>query len=167
MYAVPHTDVIQLLQPPAPNCLTPRDMIILCLEQLPLFSVVHFPNEECTSSSSNTTIGTCFTSSECTSKSGIPSGGCAAGFGVCCVISTSTCSSEVSSNITYIRNPGYPSSITPTTTGTCSFTINKVSDDVCQLRKVLKIIQEESSLNLEFSIIFFPSFVLNYFLTFP
>merc|ERR1739838_445363 len=35
---------------------------------------------------------------------------------------------------TYIRNPNYPSSYTPTSAGTCSYTINKVSDDVCQLR---------------------------------
>ena len=28
----------------------------------------------------------------------------------------------------------YPSSYTPTTTGTCTFTINKVSADICQLR---------------------------------
>ena len=31
----------------------------------------------------------------------------------------------------YLR---YPSSYTPTTTGTCTFTINKVSADICQLR---------------------------------
>ena len=28
----------------------------------------------------------------------------------------------------------YPSSYTPSTTGTCTFTINKVSSDICQLR---------------------------------
>ena len=50
------------------------------------------------------------------------------------VIYTSTCSSTISTNTTYIRNPNYPSSYTPSTTGTCTFTINKVSSDVCQLR---------------------------------
>jgi len=50
------------------------------------------------------------------------------------VVTTSTCGSSVSSNITYILNPGYPSSYTPTSAGTCSYTINKVSDDICQLR---------------------------------
>merc|ERR1712038_2057337 len=101
---------------------------------LSLFSVVQFPNEECTSTSSSTTIGTCFTSSECTSKSGTAEGNCAAGFGVCCIISTTTCGSTITTNTTYIRNPGYPSSYTASTTGTCSYTIKKVSDDICQLR---------------------------------
>merc|ERR1719410_929611 len=101
---------------------------------LSLFSVVQFPNDECTSTSSSTTIGTCFTSSECSSKSGTAEGNCAAGFGVCCVISTTTCGSTITTNTSYIRNPGYPSSYTPSTTGTCSYTIKKVSDDICQLR---------------------------------
>merc|ERR1712037_518152 len=88
------------------------------LKQLSLFSVVQFPNDECTSSTTSpTTLGTCLTSSECTSRSGAASGTCAAGFGVY-----------------YIRNPGYPSSYTPTSAVTCSFTINKASDDICQLR---------------------------------
>jgi len=105
------------------------------LKQLSLFSVVQFPNDECTSSTTSpTTMGTCLTSSECTSRSGTGSGSCAAGFGVCCVVSTSTCGASVSTNITYIRNPGYPSSYTPTSAGTCSFTIDKASDDICQLR---------------------------------
>merc|ERR1712013_6767 len=90
-----------------------------------LFSIVQFPNEVCTSLSSSTTNGTCYTSSECSSKGGSADGNCAAGFGVCCAISTNT---------SYIRNPGYPSSYTPTGTGTCSFTINKCSSDICQLR---------------------------------
>merc|ERR1712117_396834 len=54
-----------------------------------LFSIVQFPNEVCTSSSSTTT---------------------------------------------YVRNPNYPSSYTPSTTGSCAYTINKVQDDICQLR---------------------------------
>merc|ERR1719490_72620 len=99
-----------------------------------LFSIVQFPNQQCTASSSTTTYGTCYTSSECTTKGGSADGNCAAGFGVCCVITTSTCSSSISTNTTYIRNPNYPSSYTPTSAGTCSYTINKVSDDVCQLR---------------------------------
>ena len=97
--------------------------------------MVQFPNDACTSSTADTT-GTCYTSSECNSRSGTSSGTCAAGFGVCCVITTSTCGATVSTNITYIRNPGYPSSITPTSTGsTCTTTIRKVSDNICQLRK--------------------------------
>ena len=108
-------------------------------EQFSLFSIVQFTNDKCTSSSSSSTVGTCYSSSECTSKSGSADGSCAAGFGVCCVISSSTCGSTVSTNNTYVRNPGYPSSYTPTSTGTCSFTIDKVSEDICQLRQGLTI----------------------------
>ena len=111
---------------------------------LSLFSIVQFPNQECTSDSSATQKGTCVTSSECTTMTGTADGKCAAGFGVCCVVTTSTCGSEVSTNTTYIRNPAYPSSITPTSTGTCSFTVKKSSDDVCQLREGLKMILEQT-----------------------
>jgi len=104
------------------------------LKQLSVFSVVQFPNDECVSSSSTSTNGTCYTSSECTAKGGSASGSCAAGFGVCCVISTSTCGATISTNTSYIRNPGYPSTYSPTSAGTCVFNINKCSDDICQLR---------------------------------
>merc|ERR1711997_428760 len=103
-------------------------------KQFSLFNIVQFPNDECTSSSSSTTTGTCITTSECTNAGGSGSGSCAAGFGVCCVITSTTCGDTLSANITYIRNPGYPSTYTPTTTVTCSFTIDKLSDDICQLR---------------------------------
>ena len=53
---------------------------------------------------------------------------------MCCVIYTSTCGTSISTNTTYIRNPGYPSSYTATSASTCSYTIKKVSDDICQLR---------------------------------
>ena len=104
------------------------------LEALSLFSIVQFPNQQCAGSSSSSTYGTCYTSSECSSRGGSADGNCAAGFGVCCVISTSTCGSSVSTNTTYIRNPGYPSSFTASSAATCTFTFTKVSDDICQLR---------------------------------
>ena len=44
-------------------------------------------------------------------------------FGVCCVFMTSTCSSTVSQNCSYIKNPGYPSAYT--STSSCQFTIQK------------------------------------------
>ena len=50
------------------------------------------------------------------------------------MISTTSCGTSISTNTTYIRNPNYPSSYTPSSTGTCTFTFNKVSDDICQLR---------------------------------
>lgn len=59
-------------------------------------------------------------------------GNCASGFGVCCVFSSSTCGSTISENCTYITNPGYPN--TYSTTGSCEFTVEKSSSEICQLR---------------------------------
>jgi len=101
---------------------------------LSLFSIVQFPNQQCTGASSTTTYGTCYTSSECSAKGGSADGNCAAGFGVCCVIYSSTCGTSITTNTTYIRNPGYPSSYTASSASTCTYTFSKVSDDICQLR---------------------------------
>merc|ERR1719244_2063693 len=81
-----------------------------------LFSIVQFPNSACTSSSSTYSNGTCFTSSECSSKGGTAQGNCAAGFGVCCIFSVSATGSTVSQNCSYIVNPSFPSNYA--TTGT-------------------------------------------------
>jgi len=99
-----------------------------------LFSIVQFPNKACTASSSSTTSGTCYTSSECSGKGGAGDGNCASGFGVCCIITTSTCGSTISTNTSYIRNPNFPSSYSPTSTGSCEIKVTKCSNDVCQLR---------------------------------
>jgi len=99
-----------------------------------IFSVVQFGNSLCVASSSttsNTVFGTCYTTSECMSNGGTASGSCASGFGVCCVITQSTCGSTISKNVTYIQNPGFPSGITAT--GTCTYTLSTTSD-ICQLR---------------------------------
>merc|ERR1712038_1506026 len=61
--------------------------------QLSLFSVVTFPNDACTSTNSNKDIGTCYTQTECASKKGTANSKCASGFGVCCTLSMSACSS--------------------------------------------------------------------------
>merc|ERR1711981_1433880 len=97
-----------------------------------LFTVVNFPNDECTAKSDTTMKGTCFTSSECGSKSGTSDGNCAAGFGVCCTFTVSTCGSSVTKNRTYIQNPSYPT--TYTTTGSCSYTVTPINSEICQLR---------------------------------
>jgi len=97
-----------------------------------LFNVVQFPNDVCTTTSQTFTKGTCLASSECSSKSGTATGNCAAGFGVCCVFSISTCGSTIKENCTYITNPGFPN--TYSTTGSCDFTVEKSSADICQLR---------------------------------
>merc|ERR550532_1574804 len=101
---------------------------------LSLFSVVTFPNNQCTgasASSSQTVLGTCFSSTECTNKAGKADGNCASGFGVCCVFTITTCGATVSNNCSYIQNPNYPSS---ESSGDCSFNISPLNADVCQLR---------------------------------
>ena len=45
---------------------------------------------------------------------------------------TSTCSTTVSQNCSYIKNPGYPSAYT--STSSCQFTIDKCDSSVCDLR---------------------------------
>merc|ERR1712038_571856 len=97
-----------------------------------LFTVVTFPNDQCTAKSDTTMYGTCYAASECESKSGTVDGNCAAGFGVCCTFTQSSCGDSVSQNCTYITNPSYPT--TYTTTGSCTYTVAPLSSDICQMR---------------------------------
>jgi len=90
------------------------------------FQVVRFPNDACTGSNSRN--GTCYTSQECSSKSGTSSGTCADGFGVCCTFIISTCGSTSSENITIWTQPSTVS------TGDCGLNICALSDDICMLR---------------------------------
>ena len=46
-----------------------------------LFSIVQFPNDECTTTDVNVKTGVCTTSTECTDGGGTQSGNCASGFG--------------------------------------------------------------------------------------
>ena len=55
------------------------------IEQLSIFTVVAFPNEECQVVTDKVTKGTCMASDECDELSGTKDGNCAGGFGVCCV----------------------------------------------------------------------------------
>jgi hypothetical protein len=99
-----------------------------------LFAVVTFPNEQCTSKDDDTTLGTCFSSTECSDKGGTSNGNCAAGFGVCCTFTIDSSSGgTVSQNCTYVQNNGYPSSLT-TASATIAYTVNYVQSDICQLR---------------------------------
>jgi len=103
-----------------------------------LFSVVTFKNLECTSESSLTggaRKGTCYTTTECSDKSGTSSGNCASGFGVCCVFLAKTgASATIKENRTHIRNSEYPSTATATATTSIVYTINKMQSDICQIR---------------------------------
>jgi len=96
---------------------------------LGVFSVVRFPNSECTGS--NSLNGTCYTSEECTKKSGTSSGSCASGFGVCCVFSLA-CGSTVTENNTYhaVATFNAASSTNPCTYEICPIT----TTDICKLR---------------------------------
>ena len=49
-----------------------------------IFSVVAFPNDECTTET-NSVRGVCFSEDDCGTKGGTASGTCASGFGVCCL----------------------------------------------------------------------------------
>lgn len=101
-----------------------------------LFSVVTFKNQGCATNLGTTATGanrngTCYTSSECSTKGGAASGNCAAGFGVCCFFAYDA-TATISENCTYIRNPGFPTASTGTTAIT--ITVNKCATDVCSLR---------------------------------
>jgi len=97
-----------------------------------LFNVVKFKNTNCQSTSSPNLQGVCYTSQECSDLGGTADGNCAASFGVCCIVSVSTCGGTVSQNCSYIENVGYPSG--RTTTGACQYTISRCSSEVCQIR---------------------------------
>merc|ERR1712038_839660 len=103
-----------------------------------LFSVVTFGNEECTSGTSvsgGATAGTCYSSTECSDKKGMASGNCASGFGVCCVfLNTGAVSATITENRTRLRNKEYPSIATATTAQSIVYTVNKMKQDICQIR---------------------------------
>merc|ERR1719356_523046 len=102
-----------------------------------LFSVVHFKNNECTAISGLT--GTCYSSTDCADNGGSASGNCAAGFGVCCVVTIAACGGTVTKNCTYIQNEDYPSTIT-STAATCTYTVNYCNTNICQLRLDFEIL---------------------------
>merc|ERR1712141_489720 len=92
------------------------------------FQIVRFPNDVCVGSNSRN--GTCYTSAECSDKSGTSSGSCADGFGVCCTFVITTCGSSTSENITYWTT----ASITTGDLTTCGLTVCPVNTDICSLR---------------------------------
>jgi len=103
-----------------------------------LFSVVQFNNEECTTDSTpagGVTMGTCYTSTECTNKGGVQAGKCASGFGVCCAfLNNGAVTATVMENRTRLRNAEYPNTVVAVTAGDISYTINKMQTDICQIR---------------------------------
>lgn len=91
---------------------------------LPIFQVVKFQNEFCTSASTSRN-GTCYTRQECESKGGTIGSECAEGFGVCCSFELS-CGGTSSENATYIINTN--------PTASCSYTICPCTENVCRVR---------------------------------
>ncbi|XP_071543588.1 uncharacterized protein [Panulirus ornatus] len=88
--------------------------------------------DQCTTTDTTMTAGTCLPAKDCTNSGGTASGTCAKGFGVCC-IAQRRCGSGTSYNNTYFVNPGYPSADTGTA-GACLLTVNRVNNNICQLR---------------------------------
>jgi len=100
-----------------------------------LFNVVTFKNDECVANAANDLRGTCYTTEECEEKGGTASGGCAMGFGTCCLFKVEECGGIARENCTYIRNEGWPAALTGEPENTaCAFTVNKCSEEVCSLR---------------------------------
>jgi len=92
-----------------------------------LFNIVSFPNQECTTKSTNEPKGTCVTPDECNSQGGTSSANCASGFGVCCYFTLTACGGTVSKNLTYVQNPSYPSTESGSTAMSCAYTINALA----------------------------------------
>jgi len=105
--------------------------------KISLFNIVKFKNDPCTSTSTitggqgtGTREGTCLTEQECNDASGVKAGGCAQGFGVCCVFIQDECNSVVSENCTYAQIP----TMIPGNGNQCPFTVRKCDSNVCALR---------------------------------
>jgi len=100
-----------------------------------LFSVVAFPNDECTTETATDNEfykGVCYSEQDCGSNGGTASGSCASGFGVCCLFRISDCPSTINQNISYIQNANFPASFTVAST-TCDYEVTGNSD-ICQIR---------------------------------
>jgi len=101
-----------------------------------LFNVIKFKNTGCQSTSDGNLQGVCYTKQECADLGGSSEGNCAAGFGVCCIISvsgtTAACGGTVTQNCSYIESPDFPAARTEA--GNCVYMVNRCSSDICQIR---------------------------------
>merc|ERR1712172_372254 len=81
---------------------------------LGLFSVVTFPNGECTTISTPAMSGICVTAEECANGGdtiAVASGNCASGFGVCCMRRI-VAPGSITQDLTHIQNADFPGSET-------------------------------------------------------
>jgi hypothetical protein len=93
---------------------------------LSFFNVVRFPNDVC--AGGNSRNGTCYTAEECEDRTGVASGTCADGFGVCCIIQL-TCGQTSSENCTYLVQTS-----TTTPDQNCKYTLCPASSNICRMR---------------------------------
>lgn len=89
-----------------------------------VFQVVKFKNDICAGSTRN---GTCYTAAECDNISGLASGTCADGFGVCCIVTLSAGGTSSSLNNSYITQTAF-------TTGASTYTICPCGDNICRIK---------------------------------
>merc|ERR1712038_2123598 len=95
--------------------------------RLSIFNIIKFQNTAC--KGSGTRNGTCFTEAECDNNSGVKSGSCADGFGVCCV-TTIAIGGAASVNESYIvHTTGQTINV-----GANTYTVCPTSADVCRIR---------------------------------
>merc|ERR1712117_651542 len=83
-----------------------------------LFSVVTFPNVECTTTMTHAMKGTCVTQEECQNTGNTvatASGNCASGFGVCC-FRRITEPGAITESLTHIESEGFPTPVAALTT---------------------------------------------------
>jgi len=103
-------------------------------KSISLFTVVQFPNDECTTKSSKDYMGTCYSSTQCSDMGGVKDGSCGAGFGVCCkFIISATSTTSVTRNCTYIQNKGYPTAVT-TVSKSIAYNIKPIGHNICHIR---------------------------------
>jgi hypothetical protein len=110
---------------------------------LSVFNIVKFNNDVCTAASSASTMGTCYTASECTTLGGTADGTCASSFGVCCTAILDTTANSAGSavrfNNTYISSPAATATPRQTITAitvatTYTYTIDMTSINAAQIR---------------------------------
>jgi len=83
-----------------------------------VFEIVRFNNDKC--SGDDGKEGVCYTAAQCTEKSGMATGNCAMGFGVCCrILVDPNCPMDVTTASATLVNPGFPGTFSDATATSC------------------------------------------------
>merc|ERR1712027_168970 len=111
-----------------------------------LFSVVTFPNAECTTDTTPAMTGICVTAEECSNDGDViaqAQGNCASGFGVCCMKRVEgSPNAAITSGLTYVQSAGFPQAVAalnPTAAGAAVAAVQRDFNimggpNVCQIR---------------------------------